>query len=607
MANDTNLKVDGLEYAEIRNNLVSYLKTQSEFQDYNFDSSGLSSLLDLLSYNTYYNMFYTNMASSETFLNTAQKRTSVVTLADSLGYTPRSTTSATLPGTLTVVPTGIPSSITIPFGTKFDTTIEGRSYVFSNKESLTLSPTNGVYSLSDISLVEGVYVTEQYTFDATDKTKKIIINNKTADTSTLQVRVLNSSSDSTTRNFVFGPTVTALNSESLIYYLKEIDGGKFEVVFGSGALGKSLDDGNIIYLTYIVSKGAAGNGVSNVVLKDSISGIDSSTFTASSYSFGGQDAETVDSIKFNAPKAYASQNRAVTAEDYATLISQQSNVSSVIVWGGEDNDPPAYGKVYIAVKPTIGNVLTPAEKLDLTRAVIGPKKILTVSTEIVDPEYIYLSLNISTTFDPEKTVATEVNLTNTIKTTVKNYSENSLNKFSKYFRYSELSRLIDTSERSILSSDMSVSMRKEFDVQLNSSAKYTINFSNPINPTTSGRPTTHPYNSGNQIVSNDFSYGGFANCYLEDNAGLIRIFRLNASGDALGVAQNVGTINYATGQIILDDFRPTAIGDGGVTLRITATPQNKDILPLRGQIVLVNDIDVSVTLINDKNISLVNR
>jgi hypothetical protein len=150
-------------------------------------------------------------------------------------------------------------------------------------------------------------------------------------------------------------------------------------------------------------------------------------------------------------------------------------------------------------------------------------------------------------------------------------------------------------------------MRKEFDVQLNSSAKYTINFSNPINPTTSGRPTTHPYNSGNQIVSNDFSYGGFANCYLEDNAGLIRIFRLNASGDALGVAQNVGTINYATGQIILDDFRPTAIGDGGVTLRITATPQNKDILPLRGQIVLVNDIDVSVTLINDKNISLVNR
>ena len=223
MANDTNLKVDGLEYAEIRDNLVSYLKTQSEFQDYNFDSSGLSSLLDLLSYNTYYNMFYTNMVSSETFLNTAQKRTSVVTLADSLGYTPRSTTSATLPGTLTVVPTGIPSSITIPFGTKFDTTIEGRSYVFSNKESLTLSPTNGVYSLSDISLVEGVYVTEQYTFDATDKTKKIIINNKTADTSTMQVRVLNSSSDSTTRNFVFGPTVTALNSESLIYYLKEIE------------------------------------------------------------------------------------------------------------------------------------------------------------------------------------------------------------------------------------------------------------------------------------------------------------------------------------------------------------------------------------------------
>jgi len=607
MANDTNLRVDGLEYGDIRSNLVNYLKGQSQFSDYNFDSSGISSLLDLLAYNTYYNSFYTNMASAESFLSTAQKRSSVTALADSLGYVPRSATAANLSGTLTLVPTSSPASITVPYGTRFKSTLDGQTYIFSVSEALVVTPVSGVYSLSNVILKEGTYTTEAYAYDASDPTRKIIINNANADTSTLNVRVVNSVSDSTVRTFTEATSIINVDATSQVYYLKEIDEGKYEITFGSGSLGQSLDDGNIIYLSYIVTSGASGNGLLNVVLSDAIDGVESATFTATEFSAGGEDAETIDSVKFNAPKSYASQNRAVTAEDYSALVSQQANVSSVLVWGGEDNDPPAYGKVFIAIRPSIGEVLTPTEKQIIIDTVINPKKVLTVSTEIVDPEYIYLTLSITTTFDPDLTISTDASLKETIATTVSNYNENNLNKFSRYFRYSELSRAIDTSERSILSSDLTVRMRKEFDVQLNSSAKYIISFSNAINNTTENRPTTHPYNTGNQISSNSFNYGGFTNCFLEDNGGVIRVFRVNEAGDAIGVAQNIGSINYVTGQIILDDFQPTAIGDGGVTLRITAVPQNKDILPLRGQIVVINDTDVNVSLINDKTISLVNR
>jgi len=607
MANETNLKVDGLEYSDIRANLLNYLKSQTEFQDYNFEASGLSSLLDLLAYNSYHNAFYTNMAAAESFLSTAQKRSSVVKHANTLGYTPRSTTSAKLPGTLTVTPSGTPAAVNIPYGTLFSTIIDGTTFNFTNTEALTITPTTGVYSLSGITLFEGLPTTEKYTYLESSPNQRFLINNTNADTSTLRVRVVNSLTDSTTRTFVAATSVINLTSESLVYYLSEVEDGKYEVKFGQGTLGKSLDDGNVVYLDYVVSSGASGNGVLNVNLKSSVSGVISATYTATAFSSGGENAESVESVKFNAPKTYASQNRAVTAEDYSALISQQANVSSVLVWGGEDNDPPAYGKVYIAVRPSVGEVLTPTEKQNLISNVINPKKVLTVSTEIVDPEYIFLTLDVVTTYDPEQTISTESNIKEVVANSITLYNSQKLNQFSRYFRYSELSRQIDTSERSILSSDLTVKMRKEFDVQLNSSAKYEINFSNPINSTTEGRPASHPYNVGNQITSNSFSYGGFTNCYLEDNAGLIRIFRLNESGDALGVAQNVGTINYVTGKITLDDFQPTAIGDGGVTLRITAVPANRDILPLRGQIVVINDSDVTVSLVNDKTVSLVNR
>ena len=262
--------------------------------------------------------------------------------------------------------------------------------------------------------------------------------------------------------------------------------------------------------------------------------------------------------------------------------------------------------MFIAVKPVIGSVLTATEKLNLIDSIIGPKKILTVSTEIVDPEYIYVILSTTVKYDSDSTSLTADDIKTIVTTTIKNYNTSDINQFSKYFRYSKLSRLIDTCERSILSNITTMSIRKELNVQLNVGARYEISFSNSLDNTTELRTATHPYGAGNKLTSNEFSYGGYSNCYLEDNAGLIRIYRVSGV-DNVGVQNNAGTINYVTGKIVLSNFAPTSFTDGGTTLKLTAVPADKDVLPLRNQIVAIRDEDISVSMIDDKTISLVNR
>jgi len=604
MAADNNLKVDELDFNGIKSNFINYLRNQDEFRDYNFDGSGMSVLLDLLAYNTYYNSFYLNMVSSEAFLSTAQKRNSVVNLAKSLNYTPRSTSSATISGTIVANVTGSPTSVTIPTYTSFSGSIDGKTYTFLNTESVI------VYSSSNytgtISLVEGSLLTRRYTVNTLDTQQRFLIPNYNIDTTTLTVRVLNSSIDSTSRTFVKPDNLVEVTSTSRVFFLEEVEDGQFEVKFGDGTFGVALDNANIVVFEYIITNGTAANDIQTLSYSSSIAGVTGITFTATSPAAGGNNRESTNAIKFNAPKAYEAQNRAITADDYKALLLKQSSVDSVVVWGGEDNDPPYYGKVFIAVKPVIGSVLTATEKLNLIDSIIGPKKILTVSTEIVDPEYIYVILSTTVKYDSDSTSLTADDIKTIVTTTIKNYNTSDINQFSKYFRYSKLSRLIDTCERSILSNITTMSIRKELNVQLNVGARYEISFSNSLDNTTELRTATHPYGAGNKLTSNEFSYGGYSNCYLEDNAGLIRIYRVSGV-DNVGVQNNAGTINYVTGKIVLSNFAPTSFTDGGTTLKLTAVPADKDVLPLRNQIVAIRDEDISVSMIDDKTISLVNR
>lgn len=606
MADNLNLKVNELDFQGIKTNLRDYLKSQDQFRDYNFEGSGLNVLLDLLAYNTYYNSFYLNMVLNEAFLSTAQKRNSVVNAAKSLNYTPRSTTSAKVTGTLTVTPSGSPATVTIPAYTKFTGTLEGTTFNFLNTESILITGSSGSYVASGVVLTEGTFVRNTFIVNTNDPDQKFQLLNSNADALTLVVKVLNSSVDTTTRTFVRPNNIIEVNAVSLVYFLEEGSDGLFQVKFGDDNFGVALENGNVVVLEYLVSKGALANDIETVSYASSIAGITNIAFTASAGAAGGQEKETINHIKFAAPKAYEAQNRAVTVEDYTALLLQQSTVDSVSVWGGEDNDPPEYGKVFIAIKPTVGTVLSATEKTNLIEGVIKPKKVLTVRTEIVDPEYIYLLINADVKYNSDITTLSQNSIKDSAITTIKNYNDSDIDEFSKYFRYSKLSRLIDVSERSILNSDLSVRMRIEKDIQLNIAQKIEIKFSNAINSATSGRPTDHPYGVGNQLTSNEFTYNGFTNCFLEENNGIIRIYQVIKS-IKVGVLSNAGTLNYNTGTIVLSSFAPSAFADGGTTLELTAIPQNKDILPLRNQIIQIRDVDISVTMIDDKTISLVNR
>lgn len=606
MADNLNLKVDELDFQGIKSNLKEFLRSQDQFRDYNFEGSGLNVLLDLLAYNTYYNSFYLNMALNEAFLSTAQKRGSVVNAAKSLNYTPRSTTSASIAGTISLTVTGSPSTVTIPAYTKFSGSLEGVSFKFLTTEAITVSRSaTGTYTTT-ATLKEGAFVRNTFVVNTLDPDQQFQLLNAAADTSTLVVRVLNSTSDTTTRTFVRADNIVSLDAESQIYHLEESSTGLYEVKFGDGIFGVALENGNVVVLEYFVSKGASANEIESLTYADSISGITGMSFVASSASSGGLEKETINQIRYNAPKAYASQNRVVTSDDYESLLLQQSIVDSVSVWGGEDNDPPAYGKVYIAIKPSAGDVLTATEKDNLISSVINPKKVLTVSTEIVDPEYIYLLIDVTVKYNPDLTVKSPASIQAIVREIINAYNTSEIGKFSKYFRFSKLSRLVDVAERSITNNDLSIRMRKEINVQLSTPTRYEINFSNPINNATDGRPASHPYGAANKITSNAFTYLGYENCYLEENGGIMRIYQAG-SVENIGVLNNAGTLDYTTGKVILTSFAPSAFADGGTTLKLTAYPAEKDILPLRNQIIQINDEDITISLLNDKTISLVNR
>ena len=605
MAIDNNLRVDELNFEGIKTNFKRYLQSQDQFRDYNFDGAGISVLLDLLAYNTYYNSFYLNMVASEAFLSTAQKRNSVVNLANSLNYVPRSTSSASITGTLALTVSGSPASINIPAFTKFVGSIDGTSFVFSNVDSKTIFSASGVFSDS-ITLKEGSVITTRYTVITADPDQRFLIPNAKVDTTTLVVTVLNSAVDSTTRTFTLAENLVEIDATSLVYFLQESEDGQYEIKFGEGTFGVALDNGNIVVIRYLVSNGALANDINALTYSDSIASVLTATFTANDPAVGGANRETPAQIKFNAPKSYEAQNRVVTAEDYKSLLLSQPTVNSVVVWGGEDNDPPTFGKVFIAIKPTTGDVLTATEKINLINSVIKPKKVLTIQTEIVDPDYVYIEVSTSVNYDAKKTSLSADSVKALVLATIQNYSLTDLDTFGTYFRYSKLSRLIDVSERSILSSVTTAQMRKELDVQLGVGTRYEINFSNAIDNATNGRPSTHPNGVGNKVTSNSFTFGGFSDCFLEDNNGVIRIYRVLGI-ENIPVSVNAGSINYDTGKIILTNFAPTSFNDGGTTLEITAAPQNKDILPLRGQILSIRDTDIDITMVDDNSLSLVAR
>ena len=591
----TKLEISELDFDGIKDNLKTFLSQQDEFTDYDFEGSGMSVLLDVLAYNTHYLGYNANMLANEMFIDSADLRSSVVSKAKQVGYTPTSTTAST--ATIDVlVNNASGASLTMTRGTKFTTTVNEQSYSFVNNADVSITPTDGVFKFSNLSITEGSYLNYKYTASTSDIDQRFIIPNDNVDTTTLTVKIQESSSDSTTNTYTLATGITGLDNTSQVYFLQEVEGGRFEVYFGDGVLGKAIADGNIVILDYITCNRDAPNGATTFSLSGSIGGFSSATITTVSNASGGSGPESISSIKYNAPRDYGTQDRAVTAEDYKVLVkSLYANAQAVQVYGGEDAEVPNYGKVYISIKAKSGSNLTVATKESIVTS-LKSYAVASVRPEIIDPETTYIVLTTTFKYDSDKTTKDVSTLQTNIRNAIATYNNNTLENFVGVFRYSKLLEAINDADTSILSNITTVKMYKYITPTLSSALKYTLSFNNALyNP-----HSEHNKSAGGIISSTGFKISGDTTNehFLDDDgAGIIRLYYLSGT-TRVYTNTSYGTVNYTTGEVVLTSANITSISnvDGATStqIRVTTLPSSNDIVPVRNQVLEIDTTNSSV-------------
>ena len=590
------LVVSEYDFDAIKSNLKSFLQGQTSFQDYDFEGSSLNILLDILSYNTHYLAYLANMSTNELYLDSADIRNNIVSLAKMIGYTP-SSPRAPMASIDVQINNATGSSVTMSKGTVFTTTVENTSYQYVTNSDITITPSSGVYKFSSVPIYEGSLVTFKYTNDVNDVDQKFIIPSANADTSTILVKVQNSATDTTTNTYSLAGGYNSVDANSKVYFIQEGQDGKYEIYFGDGINGKSLEDGNIIILEYIVTNKSVSNSASSFTLSGNIGGFSDVTITTLSNSQGGSDGETNESIKHNAPLQYAAQDRAVTTSDYETLVQTiYPNALSVSAWGGEDDETPRYGIVKIAIKAASGSTLTDQTKLDIVN---GLKKynVASVKPEIVDPETTSILLTSNIKYDAKSTTKSATTLKSDVINTITTYNTGTLQKFDGVFRHSKLTGLIDNTDASILSNITTLKIRKNFTPIINSATKYDIYFRNALYNPHSG----HNSAAGGILASTGFKVASDATneMFLDDDGnGNVRMYYL-VSGVKTYANSTQGTIDYATGQVTLNLLNIASIsnirGASSTVIELTVQPSSNDVIPVRDQIV---EIDVANSLIN---------
>ena len=589
------LVVSDYDFDAIKVNLKSFLQGQTSFQDYDFEGSSLNILLDILSYNTHYLAYLANMSTNELYLDSADIRNNIVSLAKMIGYTP-SSPRAPMASIDIQLNNATGTSVTMSKGSVFTSTVENVSYQYITNSDVTITPSSGVYKFSNVPIYEGSLVTFKYTADITDVDQKFVIPSENADTSTLLVKVQNSSSDTTTNTYSLAGGYNSVDANSKVYFIQEGTDGKYEIYFGDGINGKSLSDGNVVILEYIVTNKSVSNSASSFTLSGNIGGFTDVTITTVSNSQGGSDGEANDSIKHNAPLQYAAQDRAVTTTDYETLVqSIYPNALSVSAWGGEDDETPRYGVVKIGVKAASGSTLTETTKQDIVNK-LKPYNVASVRPEIIDPKTTSVLLTSTVKYDSKSTTKSSDTLKSEITTAVTNYNTNTLQKFDSVYRHSKLTGIIDNVDTSILSNITTIKIRKNFAPTLSSSTKYDIYFRNSLFNPHSG----HNAIAGGILTSTGFKVtGSDLEQFLDDDGnGNVRRYYLS-SGIRTYANDTQGTIDYTTGQITLNSLNVASIsnirGATSTVVELTVTPNSNDVVPVRDQIV---EIDIANSTIN---------
>ena len=569
------LRVTELDFEEIKKNLINYLRGQEEFSDYNFAGAGLNVLIDLLAYNTHYNAILAHLQSNEMFIDTAMKRSSVVSIAKTLGYTPRSVTSPIAKVNVSVV-SADPGPLTLDQYTKFSTSVNGQNYTFLTKDSKVANKQGGEFTFSDIELIEGSYIAEQTVVNIDNVSGPFRIRNNNIDLSTLLVSIQTSNTDPTITAFNRTTTIVDIKPTSQVYWIEEGQDGYYQILFGDDIIGKKLSSGNIVIVEYVASKGAAANGASTFSCSVNIGGSSPVTTLVSAAS-GGSDRESTDSIKFNAPKFNATRNRAVTVEDYKTLIlSEFPKAKSVAVWGGEDNVPPIYGKVFISIDPKDNFIITQSDKENLINTYIRPRSVLSITHEFVDPVYLYVGMNVKVNYNPKVTPFTGAQIASITSTIIQNYFSNELSTLDKKFYFARLVNLIQTSHNAILGTLIDMRLQRRIIPIVNAHEYLKFYFTTAIEP--------------NSLKSTYFTTkisGKTYTAYVQDfpdtnppsRTGTGTLKLLNQENDEVLIS-DYGTVIYGgSGAVEINDFYVTDVS--GIDVRFNALPQEfgKDLNP----------------------------
>ena len=587
------LNVTSLDFDEIKTNLKTFLQSQPDLADYDFEGSALSTIIDVLAYNTFYNSFNANVNMNEIFLDTAQVRNNVVSHAKSLGYVPRSITSSFAEIDVTVnAPAGTPASLNMPRGTTFQTTIDGQNFSFVNLEAQTIVPTSGIYKFPAVKVNQGTIRTQSFIVDDTSTAQKYAIPDTNIDTATLIVKVKTNATSTDFDIYTLVTNIVDVSGTTNAYFLQEGIDGQFEIYFGDDVFGRRLVAGNIVEIEYLVTDGAAANNATVFKLTGNVSGNTNASINLVSKAGGGSAAETTDSIKFNAPLSFLSQNRVVTADDYKAIVKNNyTNTESISVWGGEEQAVPEYGKVFLSIKPKNAEVLTESQKQFIKDSILKTKNLVSITPEIVDPDFTFIKLEVFFKYDPNLTSLTAGELKNAVIATITNYNDTNLKKFDGVFRASQVTTAIDATNPAILNTIMRVNVQKRLTPTIGTALKYELSFSSPFSANIA---------TGESVIdSSEFVLNGF-NHKMQDiptddtNIRKVQFYRI-ANNQKIITTEDAGTVDIAKGLVTLTSFNPSSVVGDNTYITVTGTPSSSDLAPKRNQLLQIDLLESTVT------------
>lgn len=579
------LDVTELDFTNIKQSLVTFLSAQEEFTDYDFEGSALSVLIDTLAYNTHYSALLAHLQANESFLDTAIKRSSVASIAKSLGYTPRSTRSSTASVEFKVRPdpSYSNSTLTLSRDASFTTSLNNITYLFSPKQTTTASletiDGTSVFIFRDLILQEGTRVSNNYLIDANNLSGPLTIPNSQVDTSTIRVRVQASTTDLTLQTYTLSNTLLDVSSTSNAFFLEETIDGLYTIRFGDNVVGKKLAAGNIVIVDYMVSKGENTNGAKTFTCTTQLTGANEArTFTASETlsASGGQSKENIDSIRRNAPLYNQTRERAVAASDYESLIlTSNSNIQSASVWGGEDNVPPIYGKVFISLDPIENQIITQRDKDEILNTVIRPKSAISIIPEFVDPEYTYIGLKVGVVYDNKKTTSTSGQISSSVATAINNFFATELNTLNKNFYYSKIHDAIKQISTSIISVNITPTLQKRIIPLLGKANSTDIYYNTKLQP----RELTSSFlniNVAGATVKVKLQDVPSSTVVSPDYVGTGTVNAVDALGN---IIQTVGTIDYSIGKVSISSMTIVSLLENETKYRIRVRPHDdsKDI------------------------------